>query len=119
MDLRLSIAFHPETDDQSKVTIHMLENFLWPYIEVHPHTGSKYLSLAEFAANNLVNASTSYSPFVLNAGEPPTPPKSLDCFSRQRNKSNNSRCSECDEEGTGDSTTQLHLGTIENQATGG
>ena len=55
----------------------MLENFLQPYVEVHPHTWSKYLSLAEFAANNAVNASTGYSPFVLNAGEPPTVPKSL------------------------------------------
>ena len=55
----------------------MLEKFLWPYVEVHPHTWSKYLSLAEFAANNAVNASTGYSPFVLNAGEPPTLPESL------------------------------------------
>ena len=55
----------------------MLENFLWPYVEVHPHTWSKYLSLAEFAANNAVNASTDYSPFALNAGEPPTLPESL------------------------------------------
>ena len=36
-----------------------------------------YLSLAEFAANNAVNASIGYSPFVLNAGEPPTLPESL------------------------------------------
>ena len=45
--------------------------------KVHPHTSSKYLSLAEFSANNAMNASTSYSSFVLNAGEPPTPPESL------------------------------------------
>ena len=57
--------------------IRMLENFLRPYVEVHPHTWSKFLSLAEFAANNVVNASTGYSPFVLNAGEPPTLPESL------------------------------------------
>ena len=42
-----------------------------PYVEVHPHIWSKYLSLTEFAVNNAVNASTSYSPFVLNIGETP------------------------------------------------
>ena len=55
----------------------MLENFLRPYVEAHPHTWSDHLSLAEFAANNAVNASTGYSPFVLNAGETPTLPEAL------------------------------------------
>ena len=72
LDLRLSTTFHPQMDGQSEVPIRVLENFLRPYVEVHPHTWSKYLSLAEFAANNAVNASTGYSPFVLNAREPPT-----------------------------------------------
>ena len=76
-DLRLSTAFHPQTDGQSEVTIRELKNFLRPYVEVHLHTWSKYLSLAEFATNNAVNASIGYSPFVLNAGEPPTLPESL------------------------------------------
>ena len=55
----------------------MLENFLHPYVEAHPHSWSDHLSLAEFAANNAVNASTGYSPFVLNAGETPTLPEAL------------------------------------------
>ena len=76
-DLRLSTMFHPQTDGQSEVTIRVLENFLRPYIEVHPHTWSQHLSLAEFAANNAMNASTSFAPFVLNAGEAPTLPESL------------------------------------------
>ena len=37
-DLRFSTAFHPETDGQSEVTIRVLENFLWPYIEHRPST---------------------------------------------------------------------------------
>ena len=48
MDLRLSTVFHPQTNGQSEVTIDMLENFLWPYVKLHPHTWSKRLSLAEF-----------------------------------------------------------------------
>ena len=48
-----------------------------PYVEVHPYTWSQHLSLAKFAANNAVNASTGFAPFVLNAGEAPTLPESL------------------------------------------
>ena len=55
----------------------MLENFLRPYIEVHPHTWSQHLSLAEFNANNAVNVSIGFPPFVLNAREAPTLPEAL------------------------------------------
>ena len=37
-DLQFSTAFHPETNGQSEVTIHVLENFLRPYIEHRPST---------------------------------------------------------------------------------
>ena len=37
-DLRFSIFFHIEIDGQSKVTIHVLENSLRPYIEHRPST---------------------------------------------------------------------------------
>ena len=47
----------------------MLENFLRPYVKLHPHTWSKRLSVAEFAANNATNVSMGYTPFYLNAGE--------------------------------------------------
>ena len=46
----------------------MLENFLRPYVELHPHVWSKRLSIAEFAANNAINVSTGYTPFFLNSG---------------------------------------------------
>ena len=76
-DLRLSTAFHPQTDRQSEVTIRVLENFLRPYVELHPHTWSKRHSVAEFAANNAINVSTGYTPFYLNAGEDPGLPENL------------------------------------------
>ena len=76
-DLRLSMAFHPQTDGQSEVTIRVLENFLWPYVELHPHTWSKRLSVAEFAANNAINVSIGYTPFYLNAGEDLALPRNL------------------------------------------
>ena len=55
----------------------MLENFLRPYVELHPHTWSKRLNVAEFAANNAINVSTGYTPFFLNAGEDPALPENL------------------------------------------
>ena len=56
--LRMSTAYHPESDGQSEVSIRTLENFLRPYVEEHPETWSTRLSLAEFAANNAINVAT-------------------------------------------------------------
>ena len=55
----------------------MLENFLWSYVELYPHTWSKRLSVAEFVANNAINVSTGYTPFYLNAGEDLALPENL------------------------------------------
>ena len=76
-DLRFSTAFHPQTDGQSEVVIRTLENFLRPFVERNPTSWVKQLPLAEFAANNAVNASTGYTPFYLEAGQDPTVPMSL------------------------------------------
>ena len=76
-DLRLSTAFHSQTDGQSEVTICVLENFLQPYVELHLHTWSKCLSVAEFATNNAINVSIVYTPFYLNTGEDLALPENL------------------------------------------
>ena len=76
-DLRFSTAFHPQMDGQSEVMIRTLENFLRPYVERNPASWVKQLPLAEFAANNAVNASTGYTPFYLEEGQDPTVPMSL------------------------------------------
>ena len=74
-ELRLSSAYHPQTDGQSEVTIRTLENFLRPYAERNPSKWVEYLPLLEFAANNAVNASTGYSPAYLMYGRNPTVPQ--------------------------------------------
>ena len=76
-DLWFSTAFHPQTDGQSEVMIRTLENFLRPYVERNPRTWVQQLPLAEFAANNAVNASTGYTPFYLETGQDPAVPMSL------------------------------------------
>ena len=76
-DLWFSTAFHPETDGQSEVTIHVPENFLWPYIEHRPSTWTAQLPLVEFVVNNVVNVSTRSTPFYLNSGRHPIIPAML------------------------------------------
>ena len=76
-DLRFSTAFHPQTDGQSEVMIRTLENFLRPYVDRNPSSWVRQLPLAEFAANNAVNASTGYTPFFLESGQDPVVPMSL------------------------------------------
>ena len=46
-------------------------------LERHPHTGSQYLPLAEFAANNSVNMAMGYSTFYLNSSYHPLAPSIL------------------------------------------
>ena len=65
----MSIAYHPETDGLSEVSICTLENFLRPYVEEHPEEWSTYLPLAEFAVRNAINISTGYSLFYLMYGQ--------------------------------------------------
>ena len=57
--------------------IRVLENFLPPYDELHLHTWSKRLSVAQFATNNAINVSTGYIQFYLNVGEDPAFPENL------------------------------------------
>ena len=76
-DVRNNTAFHRQIDGQSEVTIRAMENFLRPYVERYPSNWSTQLSIAEFAANNIVNASTSYIPFYLNIAMHPVVPSSL------------------------------------------
>ena len=76
-DVRYSIPFHPQTDGQSEVTIRITENFLRPYVERYPSSWTTQLSTAEFVTNNVVNASTGYTPFYLNTAMHPVVPSSL------------------------------------------
>ena len=66
-DLRMSTAFHPQTDGQSERMIQTLENFLRPYVERNPTGWSQQLAMAEFAANNAVHVATGHSAFFLNS----------------------------------------------------
>ena len=66
------MAFHPQMDGHSEVTIRVLENFPRPYIECNPHTWVQQLPLVEFAVNHTVSISIESTLFYLNKGFHPT-----------------------------------------------
>lgn len=51
-NLNFSTTFHPQTDGQSKRTIHILEDILRACVLDFKDSWAKYLSLVEFAYNN-------------------------------------------------------------------
>ncbi|KAI1000629.1 hypothetical protein K3495_g7562 [Podosphaera aphanis] len=68
VNLSYSTASHPETDGQTENANAFLEQYLRHYINFAQNYWNQWLPLAEFAANNAVNAPTSMSPFFANKG---------------------------------------------------
>jgi hypothetical protein len=71
MMLKMSSAYHPETDGQTERANKTLEQILRAYVSPRQDDWDEYLAMAEFACNNAVNASTGYTPFHLNNGMSP------------------------------------------------
>lgn len=63
---RLSTAFHPQTNDQTKRQNSTMEAYLRAFVNYEQNNWAKWLPMAEFAYNNAKNASTSHSSFKLN-----------------------------------------------------
>lgn len=80
IDVKLSTAYHQETDGQTEVANAFLEQYLRQYVNFAQDDWDEWLPLAEFAARNVVSESTGLSPFFANAGfhprmsfDPPRP----------------------------------------------
>jgi hypothetical protein len=69
--LRLSTAFHPQTDGQTERINQILEHYLRCFVGDEQITWPKLLKSAEFACNNAINATTGYSPFQALLGYSP------------------------------------------------
>lgn len=69
--LRMSTAYHPETDGQTEVLNHVLEHYLRSFTHSKPAQWSSFLSLAEWSYNTFVHSSTGLSPYQLTYGKPP------------------------------------------------
>ena len=78
--LKMSTAFHPQTDGQSERMNRTLEQMLRAYVNWNHNDWSNYLSFIEFTYNNSINTATQYSPFELMYGEQPL--TSLNLLSR-------------------------------------
>ena len=68
---KLSIAFHPQTNGQTKRQNSTMEADLQAFVNFEQNDWARLLPMAEFAYNNAKNASTSYTPFELNCGYHP------------------------------------------------
>ncbi len=66
--LRLSTAYHPETDGQSERANQDVERYLRAFCSYMQDDWTKWLPMAEFADNNAVSSATSMTPFFLNKG---------------------------------------------------
>ena len=65
---RLSTAFYPQTDGQTKRENSTMEAYLRAFINFKQNDWVRLLSMAEFTYNNAKNASIDYTPFELNCG---------------------------------------------------
>ena len=71
IERRLSTAFHPQTDGQTKRTNGILEQYPRAYINYHHDNGNELLPLAEFAYNNGYQETIKTTFFYANYGVNP------------------------------------------------
>jgi len=67
--MKLSTAFHPQTDGQMERMNQELEQYLRFFIEHRQSDWPEWLAAAEFAINNKVHMATKVSPFMANYGK--------------------------------------------------
>jgi len=68
MWLYFTSGYHSKGDEQTKCMNQTLEQYLYVYCNYQQDNWFKLLSLAEFAYNNTLSATTSVSPFFANKG---------------------------------------------------
>ena len=66
-----STAYHPQTDGQTECVYQEVEQFLHLFVNQRQDDWYDWISIAKFAYNDRVHASTQASPFMLNAGQNP------------------------------------------------
>ena len=72
--LKMSTAYHPQTDGLTERNNRTLEESLRSYVNYHQNNWDNMLPLLEFSYNNCINSTTGFSPFFLNYGQHPMTP---------------------------------------------
>ena len=65
---KLSTAWHPETDGQSKIANQEMERYLCTYVNHFQNDWVKNLPMAEFSSNVNTSATTKIPPFLVSCG---------------------------------------------------
>lgn len=68
ISVKLSTAFHPETDGQTERVNAMLEQYLRSYVSYLQDDWAEWLALAEFSLNTAWSESSKMTPFFANYG---------------------------------------------------
>ncbi len=71
IDVKLSTAYHPQTDGQTERANGVMEHYLRAFVNYMQDDWAKWTPGAEFAANNVPSATTLASPFLANSGQNP------------------------------------------------
>jgi transposase InsO family protein len=72
--LKISTAFHPQTDGQTEKSNRVLEDYLRHYISPSQDDWDEWLPQAEFSVNNAWQKSIKNTPFMLIFGQQPRTP---------------------------------------------
>ena len=64
-------AYHPQTDGQMERINQEVEHFLQMFCNYRQDDWAEWLSLAEFAYNNHISASSQHTPFMVETGRNP------------------------------------------------
>jgi hypothetical protein len=76
-NLKLSTAWHPQTDGQTERANRVLEDVLRNYVSTKQDDWDEHLTAAEIAVNSSIQATTKFSPYQLNYGEKPIMPAQI------------------------------------------